>query len=210
MHTIGRRRMWAAGRALLATVALPVLALPVVLGVRDARAEADDHAAAQAIVNEVAADSAHAPVTGELLDRARRELERAAGFRAAYDEKRARAADGAAREWAETARDVLRAVDAETKAGDVRKRALDAQAQVDRTRALVDEDTARIGRLKAQLANAVKDAKTNPDPGRRAVEVHQGDPPPKKTPAKKVASDKGAAVPAAAVPAKSDATGGTP
>jgi hypothetical protein len=198
MRTFWRRRMWAARLGLLGTVVLPGWA-------PDARADADDHAAAQAIVSEVAADTAHAAITGELLDRARRELERAAGLRAAYDEKRARAADGAALEWAETARDVLRAVDAETKAGDVRKKALDAQAQVDRTRALVDEDTARIGRLKAQLANAEKENKTSPDPARRAVEVHEGEAPPKKKAPKKGGTEK----PSASA-SKADATGGSP
>ena len=67
------------------------------------------------------------------------------GLRAAYDETRACAADGAALEWAETARDVVRAVDAEAKSAETRGKALEAQAQVTRTRALVDEDTRASG-----------------------------------------------------------------
>jgi hypothetical protein len=171
-------------------------------GARDARAEGDEHAKAEALVAEVAGDAAHAAITTEVLDRARRQLERAVGLRAAYDETRARAADGAAREWAETGRDALRAVDAETKAADVRRKALDAQAQVDRTRALVDEDTARIGRLRAELESAEKETKGSKDPDRRAVEMHEGDPPRKK-PAKKG----GAAAGDKAAP---DPTGGKP
>jgi hypothetical protein len=178
-------------------------------GSGDARAEGDSHAAAEALVATVAADAAHAAMasmTGELLDRARRELERASGLRAAYDETRASAADGAAREWALTAQDVLRAIDAETKAAEVRKKALDAQAQVDRTRALVDEDTARIGRLKAELVSAEKEAKTGADPDRHAVEVHEGDP----APAKKKAAKKGAPDKASPAKAAPDPTGGKP
>jgi hypothetical protein len=183
--------------ALAIAIAVLCFALP-------ARAE-DDHAKAQALVDALSKDTAHARVTGELLARARRQLERANGLRATYDETRARAADGAALEWAETARDVVRAVEAEANAADVRSKALEAQAQVTRTRALVDENTARIGRLKAELQNAEKEAKAGTDPDRHAVELHAGDPEPKKKAAKKAPpsdkSDKTAAT---------DATGGKP
>jgi hypothetical protein len=175
-----RRRLWAAG-------------LAGALVASTAYGQGDDHAAAQVLVDDVARDPAHAPLTGELVERARRELERATRLRALYDEKRARAADGAAREWAEAARDVLRAVEAEAKAADVRRKALDAQAQVDRTRALVDEDIARIGRLKAELEAAEKAARQGDDPDRRAVEVHEGEAPPRKKAPKKPAPGKAAA-----------------
>ncbi len=196
------------GRSLSSPTVL-FLAVALVAGrAGEARAEGDPHAAAEALVATAAADAARASMasmTSELLDRARRELERAAGLRAAYDETRASAADGAAREWALTAEDVVRAIDAEAKAAEVRKKALDAQVQVDRTRALVDEDTARIGRLKAELVSAEKEAKTGADPDRHAVEVHEGDPAPKKKAAKKGAPDK--ASPPKAAP---DPTGGKP
>ncbi len=182
----------------LASCATSLLALP-------ALAQGDDHAAAQAIVDEVARDTAHASITGEALGLARDELERATRLRVVYDEKRARAADGAAREWAEMARDLLRAVDAETKASDVRRKALEKQEQVDRTRALVDEDIARIGRLKAELEAAEKAAKHDDGSARRAVEVHEGEAPPAKKATKKAAPGK-------PTPGKApaDATGGAP
>jgi hypothetical protein len=170
-----------------------------------ALAEGDDHAKAQALVDGLSHDALHAPVIGELLARARRQLERANGLRATYDETRARAADGAALEWAETARDVVRAVDAEAKAAEVRGKALEAQAQVTRTRALVDENTARIGRLKAELQNADKEAKADPD--RHAVELHAGDPEPKKKTAEKKPAKKPAATEKTAA---GDTTGGKP
>jgi hypothetical protein len=172
-----------------------------------ARAEGDEHASVQATVDAVARDTEHAAVTAELLERARRELERATRLRLTHDEVRARAADGAAREWADTAVDVLRAVAAETKAGDLRRKALDTQAQVERTRAQVDEDTGRIGRLKAELENAQKDARAGADPDRRAVEVHGGESPPPKKTAKKTAPGK--ATPAAPT-RPGEPTGGTP
>jgi hypothetical protein len=197
-----RRRVFLCEWAVCAACAAGVSSA-VALAPRDARAEGDDHAATQALVVQIAGDTAHSSITSELLDRARRQIERAIGLRVTYDEKRARAADGAAREWAETARDVLRAVDGETKAADVRRKALDAQAQVDRTRALVDEDTARIGRLKAELANAEKEAKAGTDPDRRAVEVHEGDAPPPKKGAKKAGAH-------AAGKDTTDPTGGKP
>ncbi len=150
-----------------------------------AGAQGDDHAIAQAVVDQVGRDAAHASITGELLERARRELERATRLRALYDEKRARAADGTAREWAETARDAVRAVEAEARASEVRRKALESQAQVDRSRALVDEDIARIGRLKAELETAEKSARHDDSADRRAVEVHEGEAAPGKKAAKK-------------------------
>jgi hypothetical protein len=170
---------------------LLVLGLAIWSIASPARAEGDEHVLVQAMVDQAARADANGskggrpPVTSELLDRARRELDRATRLRATFDEKRARAADGAAREWAETARDLLRAVEAEGHAGDVRGKALDKQGQVERTRALVDEDIARIGRLKAELEAADKSARKDDDPDRRAVEVHEGDAPPKKKPASK-------------------------
>jgi hypothetical protein len=210
-HLIGAPRPRRAGLAIFAGIAglgsLAVLAPPVPL----ARAEGDEHALVQAMVDQAAradapdAKSGRPPVTTELLDRARKELDRATRLRGTFDEKRARAADGAAREWAETARDLLRAVEAEGHAGDVRGKALDKQAQVERTRALVDEDIARIGRLKAELEAADKSARKDDDPDRHAVEVHEGEEPPKKKP------KKGAAAPALAVPAgKTPATPAKP
>jgi hypothetical protein len=197
------------GRARLAIIA-GIAGLAPLAVQAPARAEGDEHALVQAMVDQAGradAPDAHVPngghlaVTTELLDRARKELDRATRLRGTFDEKRARAADGAAREWAETARDLLRAVEAEGHAGEVRGKALDKQAQVERTRALVDEDIARIGRLKAELEAADKSARKDDDPDRRAVEVHEGEEPPKKKPRK------GAAPVPPAPPGKTPATG---
>jgi cell division protein FtsN len=149
-----------------------------------ARADGDDHDATLAIVRELERDAAHRPLTIEPVERAKQALERAVRFRALGDEAHARAADGAAREWAETARDLVQAADAESKAGELRRRAVDEQAQIERLRALVDEGIARIGRLRAELEEAESSAKQDAKPERHAVEVHEGDPKAPKKPAK--------------------------
>jgi hypothetical protein len=110
---------------------------------------------------------------------AKNALERATRLRVAGDEAHAKAADGLALEWAETARDVVRAVDAEAAAAGLRQKALDAQAQLERSRALVEEAIASIGRLQAELDQVSAHASPAGQAGRTAVEVHDGEPPPK-------------------------------
>jgi hypothetical protein len=142
---------------------------------------ADEHAAASAIVAQLSADAAQSAarqaVTADALLEARNALERATRLRVAGDEAHAKAADGLALEWAETARDVVRAADAEASAAELRHKALDAQAQLDRSRALVEEAVASIGRLQAELDQA--SAHAGQTQARTAVEVHEGDPPSK-------------------------------
>jgi hypothetical protein len=149
-----------------------------------ARAEGDDHDVTLATVKELERDAPHRPLTAEPMEHAKQALERAVRFRALGDDAHARAADSAAREWAETARDLVRAADAESKAGALRHSAVDEQAQIERLRALVDEGIARIGRLRAELEEAERSAREDSKPERHAVEVHEGDPKPAKKPAK--------------------------
>jgi hypothetical protein len=162
---------------LIATCAATT-AIAVALSGTPARAQsADDHATAQAMVKQLEADAAHRAVAAEPLEHARAALERATRLRSSGDETHAKAADGLAREWAEDARDVARAAEAEAAAADVRRKAVDAQAQLDRTRALVEEAIARVGRLKAELEQAERTAATGGTAkGRKAVEVHAAEP----------------------------------
>lgn len=138
-----------------------------------ARAEqgrGDDRAAAEALVGPMA-KAAPAPVTAEAVARANEALEQATRFRAAGDEAHAKAADGLAREWAETARDLALAAATEKQAEDRKRQAIQAQAQLERTRALVEDGIARLGRIRAELdATPAKMA--------TAVEVHDGEPKP--------------------------------
>jgi hypothetical protein len=138
-----------------------------------ARAEqgrGDDRAAAEALVGPMA-KAAPAPVTAEAVARANEALEQATRFRAAGDEAHAKAADGLAREWAETARDLALAAATEKQAEDRKRQAIQAQAQLERTRALVEDGIARLGRIRAELDAAPAKMAT-------AVEVHDGQPKP--------------------------------
>lgn len=161
---------------------------------------ADEHAAATALVQQLSADTAHQAVTADALLEARNALERATRLRVAGDEAHAKAADGLAFEWAETARDVVRAADAEAAGVELRHKALDAQAQLERSRAMVEEAIATLGRLQAELDQVA----AHPPQGHTAVEVHDGEPAPKGRGGKK-GGGKGGGKPAA----KKDA-GGTP
>jgi hypothetical protein len=164
-----------------------------------ASAQVGDHDVAQAIVDELGKDAGHQALVGEPLDLARRAIERSIRLRALGDEAHAKAADGLAREWAEMARDLVRAAEAETKAADVRRKALDEQVQLERTRALVDEGIARVGRLKAELDEAQRALTGDAKPDRHAIEVHDGEAqPPKAAGGKKTP------------PAKPGATGAAP
>lgn len=178
---------------------------------------ADEHAAASAIVAQLSADAAQSAarqaVTADALLEARNALERATRLRVAGDEAHAKAADGLALEWAETARDVVRAADAEASAAELRHKALDAQAQLDRSRALVEEAIANIGRLQAELDQASAQAgragtEHAGHTGRTAVEVHDGDPP--KAKEGKAGKGGGAGGKRAAQGAPSKDSGGTP
>jgi hypothetical protein len=94
-------------------------------------------------------------------------------MRAAGDDAHGRLADGLAREQAEAARDLVRAVDAEKKASNARQGAMDAGAQLEREQALLEETIARTGRLRAELEAADREAKASPD--RQAIESHDDD-----------------------------------
>src|SRR5215471_18832845 len=76
------------------------------------------------------------------IDEARRALERAAGARSARDVHHAELLEGLAREWAETARDVLRAAAVEADAGALELAAADAGVRAERARALLEESMA--------------------------------------------------------------------
>jgi hypothetical protein len=117
---------------------------------RAARADGDDRTVAQALIASGAA-LGPAAVTGAAVAAANDALERGTRLRVAGDEVHARVADGLAREWAETARDLAAAAAAEKMAEDRKRQAIQAHAQLQRTKALVEEGLARLGRLRAEL-----------------------------------------------------------
>jgi hypothetical protein len=162
-------RSSAPAAALLAGVAVVVGLL--VEPTRAARAETDDRSAAASATLPIAPSGAK-PVSSDALGHAKEALERATRLRAAGDEAHAKAADGLAREWTEAARDLELAVAAEQMAAERRREAMRAQAQLQRTRTLVEEGIARVGRIQAEL-NA---AASPPTKARTAVEVRDGGP----------------------------------
>jgi hypothetical protein len=132
----------------------------------------DAHATATALLAQLDGDT-HAQLAADPIGQAKTALERATRMRATGDEVHARAADELALEWAQMAQDLVKAAEAEAVAADARKKAVDAQAQLERTRAAVEEGIARVGRLKAELAEAEAAGHEK----HTAVEVHDGEPP---------------------------------
>jgi hypothetical protein len=120
----------------------------------------DERTQASAIVDELSRDQAHRAVTAESLGRAKEALERARRMRAAGDEAHARLADGLALEWAQMAKDLVATAEAEEKAAAMRRDALDAGAAVERERAMLEESITRVGRLRAELDQAQREAPT--------------------------------------------------
>jgi hypothetical protein len=118
------------------------------------RARGDDPPNAQSLLPSLEADTAHRAVTADAIRASRDALERATRLRTAGDEAHARLAEGLALEWAETARDLARAADAEKREHEIEVAAIDAGARVERERALLEAAIARAGRLATELQAA--------------------------------------------------------
>lgn len=119
---------------------------------------AGDGLTAHGIVKDVEAKATD-PRTKKLvessLEHAKKSLERAHGARASGDAVHARMLDGLALEWAETARDLLRAAAAEQAAASAADKAREASVRAERARALLEETQARRGRADAELEKAL-------------------------------------------------------
>jgi colicin import membrane protein len=140
----------AAGVALLVTASVATFAIA---------AGTDDAAEATALIQQLDADTAHKALVADTLTKAKEALERGHRMRTAGDDAHAKLADAVAREWAETARDLVRAADLEKVAAASRSGALDAGARVEREQSAVEESIARVGRLRAELEAAERDTK---------------------------------------------------
>ncbi len=116
----------------------------------------DDRATTASTLDALDHDAVHKEAIAANVKRAKDAVERATRLRAAGDEAHARLADGLAREEAEGAEDLARAIDAEKAANDARRAATDAGVTGDRERALLEEGIARNGRLKAELAEIAR------------------------------------------------------
>ncbi len=91
------------------------------------------------------------------VEEAKRALDRAAGARSSGDVRHAELLEGLGREWAEAARDLLRAAAAESDAGALETAAVDAGVRAERARALLEESIARRGRAEAELDKLTAD-----------------------------------------------------
>jgi hypothetical protein len=147
-----------------------------------------DKAVAEQILASMAAasDSSMQAVTRAPIDEAKRALDRAAGARRTGDVHHAELLEGLGREWAETARDLVRAVSVEADAGALEMAAAEAGVGAERARALLEEAMARRGRAEAELEKLSADAGLFPT--RPASSAGQAKPPKAPKPAGSAAS----------------------
>jgi len=116
---------------------------------------------------ETAGSSSAGAITRAPVEEAKRALERASGARRSGDLHHAELLEGLAREWAETARDLVRAASVEGDAGALELAAAEAGVQAERARSLLEEAVARRGRGEAELERLSADAgpfPTKPSP----------------------------------------------
>jgi len=128
-----------------------------------------DKAAAEQILAAMArvpagSSSAEPTLARTPIEEAQRALDRAAGARRSGDSRHAEMLEGLAREWAETARDVVRAAAVEADAGALEVAAADAGVKAERSRALLEESIARRGRAEAELEKLSADGGPFPIP----------------------------------------------
>ncbi|MDI3286236.1 hypothetical protein [Polyangium sp. 15x6] len=166
-----------------------------------------DGATALQILKDVEAkaqDPRSKKAVADAVTRSKKALERAHGARASGDAPHARLLDGLALEWAETARDLLRAAEAEQAAAAVADKAKEASTQAERARALLEETQARRGRAEAELERATAEEKEAREAAGKAEDARIAAGKGKDKPAKKddAKAPKKAGGGAAAVPKK--------
>lgn len=133
-----------------------------------------DGATAHDLVKDVeakATDAKAKKVVASSLEHAKEALERAHGARAAGDAKHAHMLDGVALEWAENARDLLRAAAAEQVAVAAADKAREAAVKAERARALLEETQARRGRADAELEKALTEEREARERAAKAEEA---------------------------------------
>lgn len=135
------------------------IAIVAVFAGSSGSAQASDGQPPEPRLGALDADAAHRVITAEPRDKARAAIERSKRFRAAGDEVHAKLSDSAAAAWLLAAEDLVKTSDQEAAADDRRRAALDAGAQADRERALVEETMLQNGRLRAELAQLEREGK---------------------------------------------------
>lgn len=120
----------------------------------------DERTRAESTLRELDA-SPNRALAREAIDRARAALARGDRLRQEGDAAHARLADGAALAWAQMGRDLVRAVEVEARAAAYRRDTADAGRDAEQQRALLEEEIAKNGRLRAQL-KALEDGAAEP------------------------------------------------
>lgn len=110
-----------------------------------------DRDVAARIVTELEKQQQQARLAKEPLAKATSALGRAADARAAGDHVHGARLEALAREWAETATDLVRAATVEQKLASVQKQLTDTETRLVRARALIEETVARRGRAKDKV-----------------------------------------------------------
>lgn len=133
--------------AFLLVVPLAILAVG-----RAAANQTSDRALAEQILAELGRTSGRDwALVQAPLQEAKNALARANSARAAGDLRNAERLEGLARDWAWTARDLVRASAAEADAGTLQHAAAEAGVRAERSRALLEEAIARRGRALAEF-----------------------------------------------------------
>lgn len=131
----------------------PRLWLALALSCSLAYADTSGNAGRQAkeLVDSIASVAANRKLAAEPLDKAKDALERSQNARDSQDTAHADLLEQLALEWAETARDLTRAVELEQKASDVQEKAAKVEAKTVRALAIVEAAVARRGRAGEKL-----------------------------------------------------------
>lgn len=106
---------------------------------------------AQQVLATLPADGPHAQALTRLRRLVRQSLWRAEQARAAGNVRVAQQLDALARDYALAARELDRALSAETQAAKLQRQAADSASRLERTRALIEELVARRARARAEL-----------------------------------------------------------
>jgi colicin import membrane protein len=94
--------------------------------------------------------------------KSREALERARGTRASGDGRHGQLLEKLALVWAEAAREILTAIDAEEKAQAAQRKMSETKEQIERERALLEENIARRSRAQIELRRAQEEAASRP------------------------------------------------
>ncbi len=119
-------------------------------------ARGDDRPEAEALLKEVSASPQSASIAAEPIQRAKDALRRSTEARGGGDSAHSALLDSLGLEWAQTARDLHRAVRAERQLAEVQKLVGDTELKLTRAKALLDDTVARRGRAQHKLKTLEK------------------------------------------------------